>query len=77
MKGEEKIKKKKAKKKEVQMLDEQEEGKKKRGRTCTRKRSRSKGRCELSEQSKEQEVIIRQELKDESAEHESKSDRHL
>ena len=45
-----------AKKKEVQILAEQKEGKKKRARMCTRKRSRSKGRCELSEEREEKEL---------------------
>ena len=56
---------------------EKEEDRKKKTRNCARKRSRSKGRCELSEEREEKEVKIRRKLKAESADHGSISDKDL
>ena len=50
---EEKIKKKKARRSEDQRLTGKEIEKKKRTHQCVRKRIRSKGRCELSEEKEE------------------------
>ena len=63
--------------KEGQKFTEKEEDRKKKTRNCARKRSRSKGGCELSEEREEKEVKIRRKLKAESADHGSISDKDL
>ena len=54
-----------------------EEEDKKKARKYARKRSRGQGRCELSEERKENEVKIRGKMQAESAERESTSDTDL
>ena len=74
---EEEIKKKKSRRSEGQRLTEKEDERKKRTHECVRKRSRSKGRCELSEEKEGKEAKMRRKLKAESADPESISDTDL